>query len=76
VAKLAETFDQASACAGKVSLRHLSRLYKIGVGRAHKGQAVKLLIADRDIRVIDLDGQLLRQLTLDSNRTYQPITTT
>ena len=61
---------------GKVSLRHLSRLYKIGVGRAHKGQAVKLLIADRDIRVIDLNGQLLRQLTLDPTRTYQPITAT
>jgi transposase InsO family protein len=61
---------------GKVSLRHLSRLDKIGVGRAHKGQPVKLLIADRDIRVIDLNGQLLRQLTLDPNRTYQPITTT
>jgi hypothetical protein len=61
---------------GKVSLRHLSRLYKIGVGRAHKGQAVKLLIADQDIRVIDLNGQLLRQLTLDPSRTYQPITAT
>lgn len=61
---------------GKVSLRHLSRLYKIGVGRAHKGQPVKLLIADLDIRVIDRNGQLLRQLTLDPNRTYQPITTT
>ena len=58
---------------GKVSLRHLSRLYKIGVGRAHKGQPVKLLIADQDIRVIDLNGQLLRQLTLDPTRTYQPL---
>jgi len=61
---------------GKVSLRHLSHLYKIGVGRAHKGQPVKLLIADRDIRIIDLNGQLLRQLTLDPTRTYQPITAT
>lgn len=61
---------------GKVSLRHLSRLYKIGVGRAHKGQPVKLLIADLDIRVIDHNGQLLRQLTLDPGRTYQPITAT
>jgi Integrase core domain len=59
---------------GKVSLRHLSRLYKIGVGRAHKGRPVKLLIADQQIRVIDLDGQLLRQLTLDPSRTYQRIT--
>ena len=59
---------------GKVSLRHLSHLYKIGVGRAHKGQPVKLLIADQQIRIIDLNGQLLRQLTLDPTRTYQPLT--
>jgi transposase InsO family protein len=58
---------------GKISLRHLSRLYKIGVGRAHKGQTVKLLIADRDIRIIDDTGQLLRHLTLNPDRTYQPI---
>jgi hypothetical protein len=58
---------------GKVSLRHESRLYKIGIGRAHKGRAVKLLIADRSIRVIDLDGQLIRELTLDPSRSYQPL---
>ena len=46
----------------------------VGVGRAHKGRPVKLLIADQQIRVIDLDnGQLLRQPTLDPTRTYQPI---
>jgi hypothetical protein len=38
---------------GKISLRYQSRLYKIGIGRAHKGRAVKLLIADQRIRVID-----------------------
>jgi len=43
-------------------------LYKIGIGRAHKGRPTKLLIADQQIRVIDLDGQLLRQLPLDSTR--------
>jgi transposase InsO family protein len=59
---------------GKVSLRYDSRLYKIGIGRAHKGRPVKLLIADQNIRVIDLDGQLIRELTLDPNRNYQPIT--
>jgi transposase InsO family protein len=59
--------------AGKVSLRYDSRLYKIGVGRAHKGRPVKLLIADQSIRVIDLDGQLIRELTLDPTRNYQPI---
>jgi hypothetical protein len=59
---------------GKVSLRYDSRLYKIGVGRAHKGRPVKLLIADQNIRVIDLNGQLIRELTLDPNRNYQPTT--
>jgi Integrase core domain len=60
---------------GKVSLRYGSRLYKIGLGRAHKGRQVKLLIADQNIRVIDLNGQLLRELTLDPSRAYQPIAT-
>jgi transposase InsO family protein len=58
---------------GKVSLRYDSRLYKIGIGRAHKGRAVKLLIANQSIRVIDLQGQLIRELTLDPSRNYQPI---
>jgi transposase InsO family protein len=60
--------------AGKVSLRYMSRLYHIGLGRAHKGRAVKLLIADQHIRVIDLQGELIRELTLDPNRNYQPRT--
>jgi transposase InsO family protein len=59
---------------GKVSLRYMSRLYKIGLGRAHKGRQVKLLIADQSIRVIDLEGQLIRELTLDPDRIYQPLT--
>ena len=59
---------------GKVSLRYHSKLYKIGLGRAHKGRPVKLLIADQQIRVIDLQGQLIRELTLDPTRNYQPLT--
>jgi len=58
---------------GRVTLRYDSRLYHIGLGRAHKGRAVKLLVADRDIRIIDLQGQLIRELTLDPNRDYQPL---
>jgi hypothetical protein len=34
---------------------------------------VKLLIADQNIRVIDSDGQLIRELTLDPSRNYQPL---
>jgi hypothetical protein len=39
-----------------------------------KGKPIKLLVADRDIRVLDLDtGELIRKLTLDPTRDYQPI---
>jgi transposase InsO family protein len=58
---------------GKVTLRHHSRLYHIAIGRAHKGRPIKLLIADRDIRIVDQHGQLIRQLTLDPTRNYQPL---
>lgn len=58
---------------GTVTLRHLSRLHHIGVGRAHKGRPVTILVADLDIRVIDQHGELIRQLTLNPNRDYQPM---
>ena len=58
---------------GKVSLRYDSRLYKIGLGRAHKGRYVRLLIANQQIRVIDPNGELIRELTLDPSRTYQAL---
>ena len=58
---------------GKVSLSYGSRLYKIGLGRAHKGRSVKLLIADQSVRVITLDGELIRELMLDPSRDYQPL---
>ena len=46
------------------------------MGRALKGTRVILLVAGRDIRVLSSDGQLLRQLTLDPSRDYQPQTRT
>jgi hypothetical protein len=59
---------------GTVTLRHDSRLHHIGLGRAHKGRAVKLLVADLDIRILAADtGELIRRLTLDPDRDYQPI---
>ena len=63
-----DTVDKA----GKVSLRDDGRLYRSGVGRAHKGRLVKLLIIDRHVRVIDANGELIRELTLDPGRIYQP----
>ncbi|HTC59992.1 MAG TPA: integrase core domain-containing protein [Solirubrobacteraceae bacterium] len=62
---------------GRVTLRHNSRLHHIGIGRAHTGQAIKLLIADQNIRITNANtGQLIRELTLDPNRDYQPINNT
>jgi hypothetical protein len=58
---------------GCVTLRYDSRLYHIGLGRAHKGRAVKLLVADQSVRVIDANGELIRELTLDPTRDYQRI---
>ncbi len=59
---------------GTVTLRHDSKLHHIGIGRAHKGRPIKLLVADRDIRVLDLKtGELIRRLILDPARDYQPI---
>ncbi len=58
---------------GSVTLRHNSRLHHIGIGRAYKHTPVTLLIADLDIRVIATQtGELLRHLTLDPTRDYQP----
>ena len=57
---------------GKVTLRHGTRLHHIGVGHAHRGKRVTLLVNGLDIRVISDDGELLRHLTLDPTRNYQP----
>jgi transposase InsO family protein len=59
---------------GTVTLRHDSRLHHIGIGRAHKSRAVKLLVADREVSVLDAQtGELIRRLVLDPSRDYQPI---
>jgi hypothetical protein len=54
-----------------VTLRHHNRLIHIGIGRAHKGERILLLIADRDVRVVNQDDELIRQLTIDPSRNYQ-----
>jgi hypothetical protein len=58
---------------GTVTLRHGGRLYHIGVGRTHARTHIILLIQGLDVRIIDAaTGELLRQLTLDPSRNYQP----
>jgi hypothetical protein len=63
--------DKVDSC-GKVTLRHDSKLFHIGVGRRWKGTRIRLYVADLDIRIVTGNGMLLRQLTLDTTRRYQP----
>jgi transposase InsO family protein len=59
---------------GVVTLRYDSRLRHIGLGREHARKRVLMLVADLNIRVIDAEtAQLLRELTLDNDRDYQPL---
>ena len=58
---------------GVVTLRVNGRLHHIGIGRTHARTHVLLLIHDLDIRVVDAaTGELLRELTLDPTKDYQP----
>jgi transposase InsO family protein len=59
---------------GSITIRYQSRLHHIGMGARHRGQQVVMLIADRDIRIVTPDGELLRHLTLDPTHDYQPQT--
>jgi transposase InsO family protein len=57
---------------GTITLRHNSRLHHIGLGRRLIGTRVLVLVADLDVRVLSEDGELIRRLTLDPARDYQP----
>lgn len=64
-----DTVDQF----GTLSLRHAGRLHHIGIGRTHAHTHVMMLIQDLNIRIINATtGNLIRQLTLDPTRDYQP----
>lgn len=59
---------------GKITLRHASQLFHIGLGRHLAGRRVIALVHDLDITVIEATtGETLRELTLDTTRKYQPI---
>ena len=58
---------------GALSLRLAGRLHHIGVGRTHAGTRVLMLIQDLNIRIINAaTAELIRELTLDPTRDYQP----
>ena len=58
---------------GALTLRINGRLHHIGVGRTHARTRVLMLIQDLEVRIIDAaTGELLRELTIDPTRDYQP----
>ena len=60
--------------AGSITLRVGGRLHHIGVGRIHYRTRVLILVQDLNIKIINAaTGELLRQLTLNPDRDYQPL---
>lgn len=58
---------------GSLSLRLAGRLHHIGAGRTHAGTRVLMLIQDHNVRIINAaTGELIRELTIDTTRDYQP----
>jgi hypothetical protein len=56
---------------GKISLRRAGRMHHLGVGAAHKGQAVTILIDANTVTVIHQDtGEVLSKHTIDPGRSY------
>lgn len=59
--------------AGSITLRHNGRLHHIGIGRIHYRTRVLILVQDSNITIINAaTGEVLRELTLDPTRDYQP----
>jgi transposase InsO family protein len=57
---------------GTVTIRSRGRLHHIGIGRMYAGWRVAMLVDDRDIEIVSLDGSPLRRLVLDPAKDYQP----
>ncbi|WP_210428870.1 integrase core domain-containing protein [Nocardioides eburneiflavus] len=58
---------------GSVTLRIADKLRHIGVGRTHARTHIILLVHDLDVRIVNaITGELLRELTIDTSKDYQP----
>ena len=59
---------------GKLSLRIAGRMHHIGIGAEHRRTPVIKILDDLHLRVINAaTGELLRELTIDPTRNYQPL---
>jgi hypothetical protein len=75
--RTADTHDRVRAdrvdADGKLTLRAGGRLHHIGIGRTHARTRVLMLVCDLHVRVINAaTGELIRELTIDPARNYQP----
>ena len=57
---------------GVVTLRHNSRLHHVGLGRRLTGTRALVLVDGLRVKVLNEDGELIRELTLDPSCDYQP----
>ena len=59
---------------GRITLRHGGRLHHIGLGYEHNGSTVRVLVHDLHVTVVHANtGEIIRDLTLDPERDYQPL---
>jgi hypothetical protein len=54
-----------------VTLRYVWRLHHVGLGARQRHKPIVLFVADRDVRIVTAEGELLRQLVLAPTRDYQ-----
>ena len=58
---------------GKVTLRYAGQIRHLGIGRAHNGTPVLILIHDRDATVSSINtGEIIAEFTIDPKKDYQP----
>ncbi len=59
---------------GKMTLRVNGRMHHIGIGTEHRANPVLVLVHDLDVRVVHATtGELIRRLTIDPTKDYQPL---
>lgn len=55
---------------GTITLRYKTKMRHIAVGRDHRGTRIIILQKARDVRLINQDGEILRQITLEDDKLY------
>ena len=65
--------DKTGCITLRVALRIAGKMHHIGISRTHTGTHVLILVCDLEVTIINAaTGELLRELTIDTSRDYQP----